>query len=177
MGHVFGSSSRNDPKRHRHLLIPRSIPAENNAAKPREMYDLYLPAPTDKAKREIFRYHLVSRNIFAWMYSKPVVGTHLGQSLIALLERLNSYRSNEEVNMRDVMRYMKNMGYLDFQECSDHALALLQFAEHFQMADLWADAFAHCIGMEGFIRRSTEFQVHYYTCESLEHRTDNSKRQ
>jgi hypothetical protein len=93
------------------------------------------------------------------MSNKPIVGTHLGQALIALLERLNGYRSNEEVNMRDVLRYVKDMGYLDFRKCSDHALAMLQFAEHFRMADLWGDAFAHCTGMEEILRESSEFEV------------------
>ncbi|KAK2758667.1 hypothetical protein FQN54_003357 [Arachnomyces sp. PD_36] len=93
------------------------------------------------------------------MTNKPIAGAHLGQALIDLLERLNGYRSNEEVNLRDVLRYMKDMGYLDFRKCSDHALAILQFSEHFQMADLWADAFAHCIGMMEILRDSTEFEV------------------
>lgn len=159
MGQIFGYSSRNDPKRHRHLIIPRPSTSGDDTNKHREIYDLYLPAPTDKGKEQTFKYHLVSRNILAWMCNKPIVGTHLGQALIALLERLNSYRSNGEVNMRDVVRYMGDMGYLDFRKCPHHALAILQFAEHFRIPDLWADAFAHCVGMEDTIRQSTEIEV------------------
>lgn len=161
MGQIFGYTSRNDPKRHRHLIIPRPSPREDDTNIQQEVYDLYLPAPTDKGKEETFRYHLVSRNILAWMCNKPIVGIHLGKALVALLERLNGYRSNEDVNLRDVLRYMNDMGYLDFRKCPDHALAILQFAEHFQMADLWADAFAHCLGMEDILRQSTEFEVKY----------------
>lgn len=175
MGQIFGYSSRNDPKRHRHLIVPRPVTGENGTNKHREIYDLYLPAPTENGKGEVFRYHLVSRNIFAWMSNRPIVGTHLGQALVALLERLNSYRSNEEVNMRDVLRYMEAMGYLDFRECSDHALAILQFAEHFRIADLWADTFAHCTGMEEILEGSTEFEVSYINLLSFrKYSTDRS---
>ena len=162
MGQMFGCSSRNGPSRHYHSIVRRAVRGTNGTGKHRDIYDLYLPAPTDNGKGETFKYHLVSRNIFAWMSLKPVVGTHLGQALIALLERLNNYRSNEEVNTRDILAYMSKMRYLDFRECPDHALAVLQFAEHFQMANLWADAFAHCTGMNENLQKSTEFEVNIF---------------
>lgn len=72
---------------------------------------------------------------------------------------MNVYRADQNRNEEDVLTYMDGQGYTDFRECADHALAVLQFAEHFQIDELWADAFAHCTGMSVCLPASGEFQV------------------
>ena len=123
-----------------------------------ENYDLYIPAPENLSREEAFKYHLTTRNFFAWALGKPLVGDGLGPSLIALLERMNEYRTNQEDNTEDFVQYIDNQDYSDFRECPDHALAVLQFAEHFNIRDLWIDAFVHCTGMNNDLASSGEFQ-------------------
>lgn len=121
-------------------------------------HDLYIPAPPEYNRDEAYEYHVVTRSCFAMIFQKPIVGNRLGQALIAVLERLNEYRPNREENESDILEYMDGQGYLDFRECADHALAVLQFAEKFEMDSLWANAFAHCAGMNDILESSREFE-------------------
>ena len=122
-------------------------------------YELYMPAPAQLNREEAFQYHLTTRNFFAWMFEKPLVGTHLGSALIALMDRMNTFRPDSSENEDDVLAYIDSQGYTDFRECPDHALAALQFAEKFQNSELWTDAFVHCVGMNDLLIKSDEFKV------------------
>ncbi|KAI9817781.1 MAG: hypothetical protein M1827_000900 [Pycnora praestabilis] len=123
-------------------------------------YELYIPAPQNCSREESFRYHVTTRNFFAWMFGKPVVGVSLGKALVALLERMELFRSCEDDgdNIRDMMTYLEEEAYADFRDCPDHALALLYFAEHFEFHSLWTDAFVHCAGMNVRLTHSSEFE-------------------
>jgi len=94
---------------------------------------------------------------------KPLVGASLSTALIDLLERMLMLRSATINNVQDCLAYAERMGYLDFSHSPDYALALLRFAEHFQLRDLWIDAFSHCVGMDDSLCLSPEFDVsHLY---------------
>ncbi|KAK5257574.1 hypothetical protein LTR16_000206 [Cryomyces antarcticus] len=121
-------------------------------------YELYIPAPEASMREEAFQWHITTRNFFAWMFGKPVVGGSLGKCLVDLLERIQLFRSDKADNLQDFMLYLQEMGYLDFAHCPDYSLALLYFAEHFELHDLWTDAFAHCVGMNETLCLSTEFE-------------------
>ncbi|KAI9761754.1 MAG: hypothetical protein M4579_000848 [Chaenotheca gracillima] len=122
-------------------------------------YEIYIPAPSNCSKEESFHYHVTTRNFFAWLFCKPVVGTYLGKSLVALLERMDQYRSPTEDNVKDVMEYLEEESYADFRECPDHALAVLYFAEKQEQRELWIDAFCHCVGMHDQLISSKEFEL------------------
>ena len=124
-------------------------------------YELYIPAPKALSREEAFQYHINTRNFFAWMFKKPLVGSRLGHTLIALYERMNEFRPDREQNEDDLLAYMDNQGYTDFRDCCDHALAVLRFAEKLQLRELWTDAFAHCTGMWEQLDMSAEFEVSY----------------
>lgn len=95
------------------------------------------------------------------MFKVPLVGDRLGDALIALLDRMALFRPNQMENEDDILIYIDNQGYTDFRECPDHSLAVLQFAERFQMRELWTDAFVHCVGMNDDLILSAEFEVCY----------------
>jgi hypothetical protein len=126
---------------------------------PDMVYELHVPAPSHLRREEAFRYHVTTRNFFAWMYDLPVVGDQLGGALIALLERLNTFRQNKKQNEEDILAYLSGQDYLDFRECPDHSLAILNLAEACQRRDLWTDAFVHCAGMYDELTFSGEFEV------------------
>ena len=122
-------------------------------------YEVYVPAPSHLSTEDALRYHLTTRNIFAWMYDLPVVGDSLGGALIALLARLNLFRPDQAQNEDDILAYLASQDYVDFRDCPDHSLALLNFAEVCQNRDLWTDAFVHCAGMYDDLTLSGEFEV------------------
>jgi hypothetical protein len=104
-------------------------------------------------------YHIATRNFFAWMLGKSMVGFHLGGALVTLLNNMNDFRSKQTDNIRDILDYMDEEGYGDMRSQPDYALAILYFAEHFRFRDLWIDAYAHCAGMNERLFQSTEYEV------------------
>jgi hypothetical protein len=119
--------------------------------------DLYIPAPEDSLRKEAFTWHMTTRNFFAFILGRPVVGIILGQALIDLRERLDLFRPNDPRNHPDFMAYLDKLGYLDFAHCADYAIALLNFAEHFKLRELWVDAFVHCVGMNAALSATLDF--------------------
>ncbi|KAI9694890.1 MAG: hypothetical protein M1822_000506 [Bathelium mastoideum] len=120
-------------------------------------FELYIPCPEETPKDERLAYHVTTRNFFAWMCGKPLVGNHLGKSIANLLDRMVLYRDEQVDNVQHLTYYLEQSGYLDFGNCPDYALAMLSFAEHFELRDLWIDAFVHCVGMNESISLSPEF--------------------
>ena len=87
------------------------------------------------------------------------MGERLGQAVISLRERMDQNRSSTEGNQDDLLKYFDEQGYTDFRHCPDHALAMMQYAEKYQIQDLWTDAFVHVTGMNDELDGSGEFQV------------------
>lgn len=123
------------------------------------IYELYIPPPPTAEQGETFLYHTATRNFFAWIFWKSLVGNHLGGALVGLLNSMDQFRSDGEDNVQAIMDYMDEEGYADMRSQPDHALAILFFAEHFHFRDLWIDAFAHCTGMNEKLIFSPGFEV------------------
>ncbi|KAF2756368.1 hypothetical protein EJ05DRAFT_512042 [Pseudovirgaria hyperparasitica] len=124
-----------------------------------QQWSLYLPAPSHYSRKSAFQYHITTRNFFAFLFGRPLVGTNLGKSLADLQARLALYR-DADVDIFDELRgYARTMGYMSFAHCPDHALAILYYSEEFQIQDMWIDAFAHCVGMNEELDLSEEFAL------------------
>lgn len=121
--------------------------------------ELYIPAPDDASREGAFQWHLTTRNFFAFIFGKPMVGSHFGQALVDLQERLLLFRSGQIDNQLDFLTYIEDQGYRDLVDCPDYALATLYYAEHYRLRDVWIDAFAHCVGMNDSLVVSSEFEV------------------
>ncbi|KAL1619320.1 hypothetical protein SLS56_010158 [Neofusicoccum ribis] len=134
-----------------HTVSRSEVPVSQLSAlkdAPEQMYELYIPAPEDFMREEAFQWHLTTRNFFAFIFNKPLVGTHLGGALIDLQERLHLFRSADPPqNQAIFLEYADEAGYLNFTHRPDNALAMLYYAEHYQLQDMWIDAYAHCVGM------------------------------
>ncbi|KAI9755509.1 MAG: hypothetical protein M1835_000821 [Candelina submexicana] len=124
-------------------------------------WQIYIPSPPNCSREESFAYHVTTRNFFAWMFGQPLVGDHLGSASVALLDRMNVFRESGSSgqNAGDMMTYLEEQGYTDFRECPDHALGMLYFAEQFKDQSLWTDAFAHCVGMNNSLAKSSELGI------------------
>ncbi len=88
-----------------------------------------------------------------------MAGEHLGGSLVALVHSMAKYRPQSESHLQDLMTYMDDQGYLDFESRPSHALAALYLAECLRLKNLYIRAFAHCVGMREKVYTSTEYTV------------------
>ena len=126
---------------------------------PTGIKELFIPAPLNADVDAQINSHLETRNFFAWLYNIPLAGRALGRSLIGLKRRLDEYRPDRiEQNLTDVLAYIERQRYSDFRECVDHALAVLQFAETYELENLWIDAFTHTVGMS---RKGMKMSLEY----------------
>lgn len=144
-----------------HASAPPTSSAESSlateAAPSPTTIEIHLSTPKGLSGREILRYHITTRNFFAWACGKPLVGNSLGQALVDLLHRMKTYRGQHVENVEDVLIYADDMGYSYVECCPDHALAMLYFAESHKLPLVWTDAFAHCVGMSDELSTSPEF--------------------
>ncbi|KAF9781456.1 hypothetical protein IL306_013452 [Fusarium sp. DS 682] len=125
---------------------------------PTRKIELYIPPPPTTDKTQAFNYHLATRNFFAWVFRRSMVGYSLGGALIGLLHSMHEFRSGVDDNVSDMMAYFDEEGYLDMANQPNHALAILQLAECFQMKELYIRAFAHCVGMSEYLFENAGFQ-------------------
>ncbi|KAJ1335573.1 hypothetical protein MN608_02313 [Microdochium nivale] len=128
-------------------------------ARDQERVDLYIPAPPDSDKIQTFNHHLATRNFFAFLLRRSVVGSSLGNAIIDLLQSMRDFRNADVDNMDDLMSYMDEEGYLECQEQPTHALALLRFADAFQHRSVYIGALAHCAGMSERLYLLPEYQL------------------
>lgn len=137
-----------------------SISSEHGAFFPDyRKYELYIPAPDGYEKTTAHDFHLATRNFFAWVFEKPLVGAHLGHALVQLVQRMEMFRSRGVDNIQDAVDYMAEEGLSDFRDSPDHALGALYFAECYRLRQLWTDAFVHCVGMNDRLVESTGLEV------------------
>ncbi|KAI1878169.1 uncharacterized protein JN550_000351 [Neoarthrinium moseri] len=138
---------------------PSQTEFESQGRQPQHRVDLYIPAPPGSDKQQAFNYHLATRNLFAFVFRRSLVGEHLGTALIGLLHSMYEFRTTDVDNLADIQNYMDEEGYLDFKSQPSHALACLHFAEVFQLRDLYIEAFAHCCGMSDRLFLGPEYQL------------------
>ncbi|EJT69791.1 hypothetical protein GGTG_12674 [Gaeumannomyces tritici R3-111a-1] len=119
--------------------------------------DLYIPAPPLADKRQALEHHLATRNFFAWAMGRSMVGEQLGRALATLLESMHEFREAGASNVEDLVAYMDEEGYLDFNGLPGNALAVLYLAENFRLGDLFIDSYVHCVGMSEILYRCPEY--------------------
>ncbi|KAK8125368.1 uncharacterized protein PG998_001127 [Apiospora kogelbergensis] len=117
------------------------------------------PGPPGLDKRQAYRFHLATRNFFAFLCRRSLVGEHLGSALITLAETMHLFRTPDVDNLADLMSYMDEEGYLYLKSQPSHALAILHLAEVLQIRDLYINAFAHCCGMSDQLFLGPEYQL------------------
>ncbi len=75
-------------------------------------YELYFPAPINQSKVDSLRYHTTTRNVFALLYQRSLVGLNLLQALTDLHDRLQTYLPPETDSAELVMyAYLGLLGH------------------------------------------------------------------
>jgi len=118
-----------------------------------------MPVPDHLDRQESLQWHIATRNFFAWLMGKPLVGDRLGQSIMRLFEQMKHFRERGADNLGDILAYLTRIGYTRVASRPDHALAMLLFAENMRLKDIWLNAFVHCVGMNDIMVDSPEFGV------------------
>ncbi|KAG5980267.1 hypothetical protein E4U55_004205 [Claviceps digitariae] len=126
---------------------------------PKRRVELFIPPPQDASERQLQRHQMLTRNFFAWVLGRSLVGETLGEALVGLLESMYEYRSGDTLdNVADLVRYLNEEGYLCLAGQPDHALAVLRLAETFRLKTLYLQALSHCVTMGELISDRPDFQ-------------------
>lgn len=131
------------------------------------MYELYLPAPESSTGDQAFEYHITTRNMFAFMFDKPLVGSDLGIAMINLTQRIGIIEGRSSDNEQALIQYLDGQGYSICSNNPAQSLAMVYIAEQYQNPSLWADAFTHCVGMAGVLTSCPEVEVSFPPIDGL----------
>ena len=123
-------------------------------------HEIYFPAPNDASATDLLRFHLTTRNLFALLQGKPVVGLTIFQTFIDLHERLLGYMPSNSNCAEMIIQYITQRDLHNV--CNDPAQAagLLAWSENDQIGwyDGWRECFGHCCGMYEQLQSLPEFR-------------------
>ncbi|KAG6317947.1 hypothetical protein E4U44_008311 [Claviceps purpurea] len=141
---------------------------------PKQRVELFMPTPRGATARQRQRHQLSTRNFFAWVLGRSLVGETLGEALVGLLESMYEYRSGGSVdNVADLVRYLQVEGYLSLARQPDHALAVLRLAETFRLKTLYLEALSHCVAMGDLVSGRPDLQHVSLATRELMHASKN----
>ena len=161
--HSVGSGSDNtlpirSPKtlQSMHHYMQKGQPTPPSSSEPRNvkgaapvLHEIYFPAPLNQSKTDTVRHHLTTRNVFALLMDKSLVGLNLFQALADLHERLEMYMPPESDNTSMIIDYIVSKGLDDVRNDPASAAGLLAWSEmpNVRWREGWREAFVHCAGM------------------------------
>lgn len=132
-------------------------------------YRIHFPAPDGCAGQEMLRYHLTTRNFFALLLSRPLVGLTFYQALIDLHQRLLLYLPGDANCALMIIRCLMENNLHNV--CDDPAAAagLLAWSEDEDIywQEGWREGFVHCSGMYTQLRTLYEFRDVSHTSRAL----------
>jgi hypothetical protein len=113
------------------------------------LHEIYFPAPVNQSKTDNLRHHLTTRNVFALLMHKSLVGINLFQALADLHERLEMYMPPESDNTSMIIEYVVSRGLDDVRNDPSSASGLLAWSEgtNVRWREGWREAFVNCAGM------------------------------
>ncbi|CAK7217995.1 hypothetical protein SCUCBS95973_003340 [Sporothrix curviconia] len=120
--------------------------------------DLYIPPPPNADRDQTFLYYLAIRNLFAWVFRRPMAGEFLGSTLASLYSAMREFRHPQADNVQDLLCYLEDEGYSAMAGHPAYALALLHLGETMRCRALYIDAFSHCVGMYNDLHLGSEYR-------------------
>lgn len=123
-------------------------------------HEIHFPAPNGASRIEILRHHITTRNFFALLLNKPLVGLTFYQALIDLHERLMMFMPRDSNCTGTIGGFLTRNCFHNI--CNDPAAAagLLAYGEddEVQWPEGWREGFLHCSGMYTKLRELPEFR-------------------
>ena len=106
-----------------------------------------MEAPSGGSRIDILRYHITTRNFFAFMLRKPLVGFTFYQALVDLQERLEDYLAPTTDHVSVLKHYLVKLGLVNVCNEPRAAAGLLAWSEDVRWNEGWREAFVHSVGM------------------------------
>ncbi|KAL8647236.1 MAG: hypothetical protein Q9210_005678 [Variospora velana] len=112
-------------------------------------HEIHFPAPDNASRIDILRHHITTRNLFAFLLDKPLVGLTYYQALMDLHERLMLYMPPGVDCTQLLIRYLIKNHLHHVSNDPAAAAGLLAWSEHQRVRWLegWREGFVHCVGM------------------------------
>ena len=112
-------------------------------------YEIHFPPPDDGTKTTVLRHHITTRNFFALLVKKPLVGLTLYQALVDLHQRLQLYLPREVNCTQLLVTYLSELHLHKVSNDPAAAAGLLAWSEDAEVRwrDGWREGFVHCCGM------------------------------
>lgn len=114
---------------------------------PGVQYKLYMDAHSGRTKVDVLRYHITTRNFFAFLIREPLVGFTFYQALADLYERLEEYLSPSIDRAIALQSYLVMNGLVNVSNEPRAAAGLLAWSEDVRWNNGWREAFVHSVGM------------------------------
>ncbi|KAL8713847.1 MAG: hypothetical protein Q9220_001992 [cf. Caloplaca sp. 1 TL-2023] len=112
-------------------------------------HEIHFPAPDNATRTEMLRHHITTRNLFAFLLDKPLIGLTYYQALTDLHERIILYMPQETDCTQLTVRYLISNQLQNVSNDPAAAAGLLAWIKNTQVRWLegWREAFVHCVGM------------------------------
>ena len=108
---------------------------------PGVQHELYMDARSGGSKVDVLRHHVTTRNFFAFMLRKPLVGFTFYQALVDLHERLEEYLPPGIDNSVTLQSYLVMIGLVNVSNEPRAAAGLLAWSEDVRWNNGWREAY------------------------------------
>lgn len=135
-------------------------------------YEIHFPASDNISKMDLLRYHTTTRNFFALLLDKPLVGMTHFQALMDLFERVKLYMPPDCNPCEKMVKFLLQNRLHIVANDPGAAAGLLAWSEDEEVRwqEGWREAFVHCVGMYGQVQRRPEYRdISNSTCVLLNH--------
>ena len=122
-------------------------------------YEIHFPPPEEGTKTTVLRHHITTRNFFALLLKKPLVGLTFYQALVDLHQRLQLYLPREVNCAQLLITYLSELHLHKVSNDPAAAAGLLAWSEDTEVRwrDGWREGFVHCCGMYARLKEHLEF--------------------
>lgn len=104
------------------------------------VYKLFMAPPAKDDKVDVLRYHITTRNFFAFLRRQPLVGFTFYQALVDLHERLEEYLPPATDCAGAVKAYLVTIGLVNVCNEPRAAAGLLAWSEDVRWNEGWREA-------------------------------------
>lgn len=127
-----------------------------------------MDAHSDGSRTDVLRYHVTTRNFFAVLLRKPLVGFTFYQALVDLHERLHKYLPPTVDSTVALQSYLIALGLVNVSNEPRAAAGLLAWSEEVRWNSGWREGYV--------IFPSHPFQYRFSIAESIFHFCTSSRR-
>ena len=112
---------------------------------PGVQYKLYMDADGGGSKVDVLRHHITTRNFFAFLLRKPLVGFTFYQALTDLYKRLIMYLPSGVVSAVVLQSYLVVTGLVNVSNEPRAAAGLLAWSEDVMWRNGWREAYVQLL--------------------------------